>query len=206
MIIAKSESWGADVSFINIAIDSKIAIIRAISESLHADFIITSGGVSVGEADFTKESFQHLGFEAIFEGVDIKPGKPTTFGKIGNTAVLNLPGNPSAGLINFEIFGKATILSLAGELKHRIDVIECEILEDLKVKSGKRTVVLGFFDGSVFRPLQKRSPGMVKPLIESNGFIILEKSAEKIESGSIVRFIPTSFQWTTDFSKSIITG
>jgi len=205
MIVAKSESLGADVSFINIATDKKSDIKRAIKSSLYADLIVTSGGVSVGEADWTKDSFLELGFEILFEGVEIKPGKPTTFGKIGKTAILNLPGNPSAGLINFEIFGKALILSLSGDIKKELDVIECEILEDIKIKSGRRTVVLGFFDGAIFHPLKKRSPGMVKPLIQSNGFIILDKDVSIVKSGSFVKFIPTSFSWFSNFRKSIIT-
>ncbi len=205
MIVAKSESLGADVSFVNIASDSKEEIKRAIQNSLYADMIVTSGGVSVGEADKTKESFRELGMETIFEKVDIKPGKPTTFGKIGDTLVLNLPGNPSAGLINFEIFGKASILGLSGDREKELDVIDCEIGETLKVKPGKRTVVLGIFDGGVFRPLKKRAPGMVKPLAESNGFIILEKEVSKIEAGSFVKFIPTKFSWFSDFRKSLIT-
>jgi len=205
MLVSKSEDLGATISFLKIATDTKEDIKKAIQNSLDSDLIITSGGVSVGEADFTKDSFSDLGMETFFEKVDIKPGKPTTFGKIGETAVLNLPGNPSAGLINFEIFGKAIILTLSGDLKNKLDIIECEIIEDIKIKSGKRTVVLGVFDGSIFRPLKKRSPGMVKPLMDSNGFIILDKTVSKIESGSIVKFIPTQIKWFSNFQKSIIT-
>ena len=205
MILAKSQDLGAEISFMKIATDSKNDIKLAIKNSLDADLIITSGGVSVGEADFTKDSFFDLGFKTIFEKVDIKPGKPTTCGMLGKTAILNLAGNPSAGLINFEIFGKAIILTLAGNRKNKLDIIECETLENLKVKSGKRTVILGKFDGSIFTPLKKRSPGMVKPLMESNGFIILEKDIDTLQNGSFVRFIPTQFHWFSDFQKSLIT-
>jgi len=205
MIIEKSKDLGAEISFVKIAVDTKEVIKLAIANSLDSDLIVTSGGVSVGEADFTKDSFFDLGFKPLFEKVDIKPGKPTTVGKIGNTIVLNLPGNPSAGLINFEIFGKAIILALSGDLRKELDVIECEILEDINIKIGKRTVILGVFDGSIFRPLKKQAPGMVKPLMESNGFIILDSSISKLKSGSIVKFIPTQFQWFSDFEKSIIT-
>ena len=205
MIIEKSKDLGAEISFVKIAVDTKEVIKLAIANSLDSDLIVTSGGVSVGEADFTKDSFFDLGFKPLFEKVDIKPGKPTTVGKIGNTIVLNLPGNPSAGLINFEIFGKAIILALSGDLRKELDVIECEILEDINIKIGKRTVILGVFDGSIFRPLKKQAPGMVRPLMESNGFITLDSSISKLKSGSIVKFIPTQFQWFSDFEKSIIT-
>jgi molybdopterin molybdotransferase len=205
MMVAKAKELGAKVDFINITDDNKEAIKNAIRNSLYADLIVTSGGVSVGEADFTKESFIELGMETLFSGIDIKPGKPTTFGKIGETAILMLPGNPSAGLINFEIFGKSAILKISGDFRDKLDLIECEILEDIEIKKGKNSVILGRFDGSVFQPLQKRSPGMVKPLMDSNGFIILSKDVSKVESGSIVRFMPTSFQWFSSFQKNLLT-
>ncbi|XPV82139.1 MAG: molybdopterin-binding protein [Halarcobacter sp.] len=67
-----------------------------IKNSLDADLIVTSGGVSVGDADFTNDAFLSLDFKPIFRGIEIKPGKPTIFGKIENTFILNLPGNPLA--------------------------------------------------------------------------------------------------------------
>jgi molybdopterin molybdotransferase len=205
MIYERSKEWGAEISLLRISEDSKVAIKKAIKNSLSYDLIVTSGGVSVGEADFTLESFEEMGMKTIFQGVDIKPGKPTTFGKIGEVGVLNLPGNPSAGLINFEIFGRSAIHQLSGNSEKNLGIIECEILENLKVKSGKFTVVLGNFDGSVFSPLKKRSPGMVKPLHEANGFIILDKSVSELKSGSFVRFIPTKFSFQTQFQKDFIT-
>jgi molybdopterin molybdotransferase len=205
MILERSREFGAEISLYRISGDSKVEIKKAIKNSLSYDLIVTSGGVSVGEADFTHESFSEMGMETIFSGVHIKPGKPTTFGKIGDVGVLNLPGNPSAGLINFEIFGRVAISQISGIREKHIGVIECEILDNLKIKSGKNTVVLGDFDGSVFKPLKKRSPGMVKPLHEANGFIILDKSVSEIKSGSFVRFVSTKFEWNSEYSKELLT-
>ncbi len=204
-IVAKSIELGAETVQLKIIGDSQNAIERAISDSLlHADLIISSGGVSVGEADFTRESFYNLGFQPIFEGVEIKPGKPTTFGKIGKTAILNLPGNPTAGLINFKLFGRASILALSGDSAKYLNRIECEILENIKLKGGKTTVILGEFDGSTFKSCLKQAPGMVKPLGLSNGFIIIDREISEINSGSIVRFIPTAFKWFSSFQYEII--
>ena len=196
---------GAETSFIRIASDSKEDIIKAIQEALDSDLIISSGGISVGEADFTKSSFQEIGAEIIFEKVAIKPGKPTTFAKVGKTAILNLPGNPLAGMVNFEIFGKTIIQKLAGDKKKFLDVIECEILENIDNKKKIKRVVLGEFDGSNFKSLKKQSPGMVKPLIQSNGFIILDSETD-LKSGAFVKFLPITFNWFNSFQKSIITS
>ncbi|OHD98699.1 MAG: molybdopterin molybdenumtransferase MoeA, partial [Sulfuricurvum sp. RIFOXYD2_FULL_44_160] len=108
---ARAQELGCEVIFTGTASDSLESIREHIERSLNADLIITSGGVSVGDADFTKEAFQTLGFESGFESVDIKPGKPTTFGRIGNTVILNLPGNPLAAALCFELFGQSAILA-----------------------------------------------------------------------------------------------
>jgi molybdopterin molybdotransferase len=204
MILAKSIELGGYVAHMKIIGDSREAVQNAIKNSLDSDLIISSGGVSVGEADFTRESFYNLGFQPIFEGVEIKPGKPTTFGKIGKTAVLNLPGNPTAGLINFELFGRAIILVLSGDSAKYINRIECETLETIKIKSGKTTAILGEFDGSTFKQILNQAPGMVKSLSNSNGFILIDKEISEIKSGSIVRFIPTAFKWFSNFQYEII--
>ncbi len=92
---ARAEELGCDVIFTGTAEDSLESIQEHIRRALNADLIITSGGVSVGDADFTKAAFASLGFEGAFESVDIKPGKPTTFGRIGKTLILNLAGKSS---------------------------------------------------------------------------------------------------------------
>jgi molybdopterin molybdotransferase len=97
------------VQFIGTAIDDLESIHEHIESALDSDLIITSGGVSVGDADYTKEAFDAFDYTNIFEKIEIKPGKPTTFGRIGSTYVLNLPGNPLAAALIFEIFGQSTI-------------------------------------------------------------------------------------------------
>ena len=110
--IARAKELGCDVRFIGQAKDSIEAIKELVENSLDADLIITSGGVSVGDADFTREAFNELDFKILFDGIQIKPGKPTIFGKIKNTYILNLPGNPLASALIFELFGKLIIQKL----------------------------------------------------------------------------------------------
>ena len=112
--IARTKELGCEVTFIGQAKDTIEAIKELINNSLDANLIITSGGVSVGDADFTKEAFYELGFETLFDGINVKPGKPTVFGKIKNTYILNLPGNPLASALIFEMFGKILIQKLIG--------------------------------------------------------------------------------------------
>lgn len=190
---ARAEELGCEVSFIGTAEDSLEAIHRHIESALDSDLIITSGGVSVGDADYTKEAFGAFGFEIFFDKINIKPGKPTTFGKVGKTCVLNLPGNPFAAALNFELFGQSIILALSGSKDKYLGSIAAEIDEDYPVKPGRRTLIPGFYDGRFFKPSEKFAPGMVSPLAKANGFIMIDEAIAKLTKGASVKVIPTRF-------------
>ncbi|WP_345992660.1 gephyrin-like molybdotransferase Glp [Sulfurimonas sp. HSL-1716] len=203
--LARAMELGCDAQFIGTAKDSLENIREMIQAALDFDLIITSGGVSVGDADFTKEAFSYFGFETIFEKVNIKPGKPTTFGRIGDTFILNLPGNPLAATLNFELFAKAAILAMSGNEAKYINAIETKMKDDYKLKPGKRTLLPGYFDGSDFTPNEKFAPGMVSPMSTANGFIMVDESISELQSGSSVKFIPTRFQFTSNQIKDLVT-
>jgi molybdenum cofactor synthesis domain-containing protein len=90
--------------------------------SENSDVLILSGGVSVGVYDFTKLALRELGAEIFFEKVSLKPGKPTVFGKLNDTLVFGLPGNPVSVAVTFNLFARMALLLMQGasdvELKH----------------------------------------------------------------------------------------
>ncbi len=197
---------GCEVEFIGTAHDTIEDIHLHIKSALDCDLIITSGGVSVGDADFTKEAFGAFDYEMFFDKVEIKPGKPTTFGRIGGTCVLNLPGNPLAAALNFELFGQSIILALSGDKEKYINTIETKMEDDYKLKAGRRTLVPGFFNGSSFKPYKKFSPGMISPLATSNSYIIIDESCGFIEKGSSVKVISTRFNFNTKKRVDLVSG
>jgi molybdopterin molybdotransferase len=203
--IARAKELGCDVTFIGQAKDTIKAIKELITNSLDADLIITSGGVSVGDADFTKEAFKELDFETIFDGIKIKPGKPTVFGKIKNSYILNLPGNPLASALIFELFGKLIIQKLLGSKNIYHNFIFAKMAEDFKTKKGRITVLPGFFDGEYFNISQKRSPGMVSTLSTSNSIIVINDDVEKINKNSIIKILPINWKFFTDNKKDFLT-
>lgn len=202
---ARAQELGCDVIFTGTASDSLESIQEYIRRALDADLIITSGGVSVGDADFTKEAFGSLGFEAAFESVDIKPGKPTTFGRIGETLILNLPGNPLAAALCFEMFGQSVILSLSGRSDKYLAPITTSMGEPFKMKKGRRSLIPGWFDGASFTPSEKFGPGMVLPLSRANAFIMVDASVEGFEKGSTVKIIPTRWCMSSEHQHSLVT-
>ncbi len=192
---ARSQELDCDVHFIGTATDSIEALLSHIESALDSDLIITSGGVSVGDADYTKEAFAHFGFTPLFEKVSIKPGKPTTVGTIGKTLILNLPGNPLAAALNFELFGQALITRLSGTSAPYQNTVACTMAHAYRLRPGRRTLLPGFYDGTAFSVCDKFAPGMISPLAASNGFIMVDENRTGFEKGDTVRFIPTRFVW-----------
>ncbi len=194
-LIARCTELGAQTRFLGRSEDSVASLKQLIEASLGADLIVTSGGVSVGEADFTKEAFGALGFEPLFEGVAIKPGKPTTFGRIGRTLVLNLPGNPLAAALNFELFGKTAIRALRGCNATYPKVMQVPCGEEIVSKRAVDSVIPGRYDGRHFMPAPKFAPGMVNVLPHCNGMIIVGGETERIGRGDPVGFLPIRWEF-----------
>ncbi|SMP88587.1 molybdopterin molybdochelatase [Epsilonproteobacteria bacterium SCGC AD-308-O04] len=194
---ARAEELGCEVDFVGTASDTLEDIKLHIQSALDSNLIITSGGVSVGDADFTKEAFEAFEYVNIFNKVEIKPGKPTNFGRIGNTFILNLPGNPLAAALNFELFAQSIILALSGDNSKYLNSINSKMKADYRLRAGKKTLVPGNYDGEFFLACDKFAPGMVSPLATSNSYIIIDEACSGLTSGDYVKVIPTRFSFTS---------
>ncbi|QKF68215.1 molybdopterin molybdenumtransferase [Arcobacter venerupis] len=203
--ISRTQELGCDVTFIGQAKDTIEAIKELVNNSLDADLIITSGGVSVGDADFTKEAFYELGFETLFDGINVKPGKPTVFGKIKDTYILNLPGNPLASALIFEMFGKILIQKFLGSKNIHQNFILGKIKDTFCTKKGKTTIIPGFFDGEFFEVSQKRSPGMVSILSSCNSMIIIDDEVETLKKDNLIKILPINWKFFSDIKKDFLT-
>ncbi len=201
---ARAKELGCNVHFIGTAADTPEALLELIKSALQSDLIVTSGGISVGDKDFTKEAFTHFAFKPLFEKVNIKPGKPTTVGSIGDTFVINLPGNPLAAALNFELFAQALIARLSGTSAPFHNTLSTPMAHDYTLRPGRRTLLPGFYDGERFRVCEKFAPGMISPMAASNGFIMVDESCERLTEGDRVRFIPTRFEWRTTEAVTLV--
>ena len=190
MFLARAKELGCEVRYVPSSGDTIEALETSIRSTLDADIIITSGGVSMGDKDFTKEAFTNLGMKLYFDKVDIKPGKPTAFGKIGETVIINLPGNPLASMVNYEIFIRTVIHKMSGSSAYYHATIKTEMREDFTLRKGKYTVLLGNFDGRTFMPIEQQLPGMVSPMQEADAMIITAPDVGLLPKGTKVKMIP----------------
>jgi len=201
-LLNRAEELGADVTFAGIAKDNVKSLQELISNSLQSDLVITTGGISVGDADFTKEAFDSFDMETLIEGIIIKPGKPTVFSKINNTYILNLPGNPLAAALIFEVFGKIIMQKLSGSKDIYHNTLLAKMGEKLINNKGRTTIIPGYFDGEYFIASEKRAAGMVGVLHKCNSLIILDKETENIEKETIVKILPINWKFFTDKEKN----
>ena len=190
MFYARAIELGCDVSYLASSGDTLEELKSAVNNAQDADLILTSGGVSVGDKDFTKEAFTQLGMEMLFSGVDIKPGKPTSFGKLNNCFVVNLPGNPLASMVNFEMFVKPTIAKLSGTKSFYHALITTKMRDDYKMRAGKNAVILGEWNGATFSPIKNQKSGMVSPMSLADGMIVTTKEVDYLEKDKMVKMIP----------------
>ncbi len=86
--------------------------------------------------------------------------------------MINLPGNPLASMVNYEIFVRAAIRKMSGMNAHYHHTISTQIKEDFILRAGKHTVRLGIFEGNTFMPFIKQLPGMISPLEQANAMLI----------------------------------
>jgi len=146
-----------------------------------------------------------MGMEILCSGIDIKPGKPTTIGKINSTVIVNLPGNPLAAMVNFEMFVKLIILKLSGTSDNHHGIIETKMKHEYNQKLGKYTVALGRYDGIHFTPLPTQAPGMVSPLIHADGMIVTTPEVATIAAEDSVKMIPIKMRFDSKTKRDIFT-
>ena len=159
-----------------------------------ADAIITTGGVSVGEADFVKQLMGRLG-EVLFWKIAMRPGRPMAFGRIacgGNSAFLfGLPGNPVAVMVTFHQFVRDALLVLGG----RTDDVAVPLLQAVSAAAIRKVAGRTEYQRGVLfeengarkvRVTGQQGSGVLRSMSEANCYIVLEHERGKVEAGELV--------------------
>jgi len=132
-IAAYAAMSNASVERLPLAGDDTEELKRQISRAAEqADVLITSGGVSMGIYDFTKAALRELGAEIFFERVSLRPGKPTVFGRLGNTLVFGLPGNPVSVSVTFNLFVRTALRAMQGATEATLSHDHAVLARNLK--------------------------------------------------------------------------
>ena len=156
-----------------------------------ADVVITSGGVSVGEADFVKDLLGKLG-EVVFWKIAMKPGRPLAYGKIGHAHFFGLPGNPVSVMVTFYQFVRDALLRLSGlDPVPLIPTFKVPCVSGLKKAPGRTEFQRGVLERDAHgtwsvRVTGEQGSGILRSMAEANCFIILPDVQGNVASGTLV--------------------
>lgn len=186
-----------DVEIIDLGVvrDNPMAVEAAFTQALQqADLFITSGGVSVGEADYVTETLRHLG-QVNFWKVAMKPGKPLTFGQLGKTVFFGLPGNPVSVMATFLLFVRPAILRLRGESIPVVPEHPAICDTPLKKVAGRKDYQRGICtrdSNGQWRVCSTGGQGshQLRSMSQANCFIALPLEWGNVDAGTTVTIIP----------------
>ncbi len=156
-----------------------------------ADVVITSGGVSVGEADFVKDLLNKLG-EVVFWKIAMKPGRPLAYGKIAGAHFFGLPGNPVSVMVTFYQFVRDALLRLSGrDPVPTLPTFKVPCTSSLKKAPGRTEFQRGILSQDAggawsVRVTGEQGSGVLRSMSEANCFIILPTEQGNVSAGALV--------------------
>lgn len=190
---------GVELLDLGVVRDEPQALERAFRTAAEsADAIITSGGVSVGEADFTKQMMARLG-EVTFWRIAMRPGRPMAFGRIRSGAheavLFGLPGNPVAVMVTFYAFVRDALLAMSGATPAPLPLLRARSAMALRKKPGRteyqRGVVSRRPDGDwEVRITGSQGSGILRSMSEANGLVVLHHEQGAVTTGDWVDVLP----------------
>ncbi len=197
--IINSNSWGIAAAvqeaggvpfLLGIAKDNPAALKEKIMHGLNADILVLSGGVSMGDYDFTKAVFKDLGAEMHFWKLAIRPGQPLAFGKIQGKLAFGLPGNPVSSMVTFEQLVRPAMLKMSGQRSYGRPVVQAEFQEKFSKRTDRRHFLRGILtrEGGVFkvRTTGDQGSGILTSMVKANCLIDIPQEIEKLAPGDTV--------------------
>ncbi|MCU4179160.1 gephyrin-like molybdotransferase Glp [Bosea sp. BH3] len=186
---------GVDTADLGILRDEPAGLERHLREAAGAcDLIVTSGGVSVGEADHIKDAVAACGSLDLWR-IAIKPGKPLAIGSVSGTPFIGLPGNPVAVFVGFGFVARPLLARLAGETVRPPPTLPVALGFSHRKKPGRREFLrVSLEQGADGVVVARRHPGegagSLASLAQSDGLVVLAEEVEQAREGDNAPFIP----------------
>lgn len=185
----------AEIIDMGVITDSPDALRQALVEATkEADVVITSGGVSVGEADYIKQLLDELG-EIHFWKIAMKPGRPLAYGKIADTHFFGLPGNPVSVMVTFYQFVQPALLKLAGAIYQAPIILQAIAAENIRKRPGRFEFQRGLLHSNTANQLEvtmtgEQGSGILHSMSHANCFILLDEDCDGVAAGQTVTVQP----------------
>lgn len=194
-LIGMLEKLGCDVLDFGILEDNESKMVQSLEEaSLQADAILTSGGVSVGDADHIKRALEKLG-QIDFWRINMRPGRPLAFGQINHKPFFGLPGNPVAVMVSFINFVEPALRKMQGEEGWQPAKVNAIATEPLRSRQGRTEFSRGIFElnalGQVtVKTTGTQGSGILRSMSEANCLIEVSPEVDRVKIGERVTIIP----------------
>ena len=189
------QALGCELIDMGVVRDDPAALEQAfVDAAAQADVIITSGGVSVGEADHTKAMMKQLG-DVAFWRIAMRPGRPMAVGRIsqGNhhAVLFGLPGNPVAVMVTFAAFVRPALQRLMGWQAPPLPLLKAKSTEALRKKPGRTEYQRGIVSTNAAGELQvsitgNQGSGVLNSMVQANGLIVLKHAQGDVAVGDTV--------------------
>jgi molybdopterin molybdotransferase len=190
-LIASARELGADVVDLGIVADDPDEYAKKVQSARDCDLLITSGGVSVGAFDFTKDVLRSLGAELHLWRVRMRPGAPLGFGMLGHMPWLGLPGNPVSALVTFELFARPLIRTLRGERNVFRRTIEVRTRDTITLAAPlthfMRAIVDWDSDGAWARLTGPQGSGLLTSMALANALLVVPHDRLSVRAGETLR-------------------
>ncbi|CAM2888535.1 Molybdopterin molybdenumtransferase [Vibrio mytili] len=194
-IMGMLEQLGCDILDFGILEDNEQRMIEALERaSQQADLVLTSGGVSVGDADYIKLALDKLG-QIDFWRINMRPGRPLAFGQVNNTPFFGLPGNPVAVMVSFINFVEPAIRRMQGEQGWKPLKVNAIASENLRSRQGRTEFSRGIYEldesGQLtVRTTGKQGSGILRSMSKANCLIEIAPAVDTVKIGESVTIIP----------------
>ena len=189
-IAAGVQEAGGIPILLGIAKDNPNSLKDKIRQGLTCDILVLSGGVSMGDYDFTKPVFAELGADMNFWKLAIRPGQPVAFGKIQGKLAFGLPGNPVSSMVTFDQLVRPAMMKLGGHATWERPIVKATFQETFSKQTDRRHFlrgVLAYENGSlVVRTTGKQGSGILTSMVKANGFIDVPEEVEGLQPGDVV--------------------
>ena len=195
------QKLGAEVIDLGLVADDPAALQQTLQRAVaEADVVLTSGGVSMGDADYTRDVLAHLG-EVAFWKVAMRPGRPFAFGPLhaptgsGRPPVwlFALPGNPVAALVTFYVFAREALLQLAGAHAAPLPVLQARCTTAIRKRPGRSEFQRGIVEpapgpagGWQVRLTGSQGAGVLRSMSEANALVVLGHEQGSVAEGEAV--------------------
>ncbi len=189
-LAAAVQEAGGIPLLLGIARDTPESLKEKIAQGLGCDILVLSGGVSMGDYDFTKVVFAELGADMHFWKLAIRPGQPLAFGTIQGTLAFGLPGNPVSSMMTFEQLVRLAIMKMGGHRQWARPVVQAEFQEQFSKRPGRRHFLRGILEyqhGTLtVRTTGPQGSGILTSMVKANGLIDIPEEVETVHPGDTV--------------------